>query len=77
LKVKLPEILGQGTTALQDTIVHQFLLFVNKSSDFAKEREKIFKAFSTHANNLMMNPQHNSSDNAVDLQRYVYHVHSH
>jgi CCR4-NOT transcription complex subunit 1 len=42
---------------------------VNNSPDFAKERERIFKTFSTHANNLMLLPQFNSSDSVVDSKR--------
>lgn len=45
IKIRLPEILETGASVLPEPVIHQFLHFVTQYPDFAKDKEKIFKAF--------------------------------
>src|SRR5690606_20734768 len=71
LKTKIPEIMDTGRTALPENIVHHLLYFVTITPDFAKDKEKILKAFEgQQQSQVTMAPLFTNVNDVVDSKRY-------
>jgi len=71
IKLKLQEITDAGPNVLTEAVANQFLNVITTHPDFAKDKDRVLKAFETVKNQVQMAPQFVSPNDVVNSKRYV------